>query len=208
MTTTDKMAEALRDCLSMDIHHRACKPWHDKARAALAAHEAEVAAEPVDDPCLVLWQAMNEAQKYGQRTDDKLIVKFLREAGYVIAPAAPAEPTIEMLKAGAAEWLKYGEREACYPLAQGFDKLTPEDAIRRSRLTHVYRAMLAAPSAPAPVALTDEQLLAEAEFTESYDASAPSFQSLLRDDAIVGDFQRRLLIVMRAAIAASKGGAA
>lgn len=40
------------------------------------------------DPCLVLWQAMNEAEKVGNRTDDKLIVKFLREAGYGIAPIA------------------------------------------------------------------------------------------------------------------------
>jgi hypothetical protein len=55
-------------------------------RAAIESTPAHV------DPCVVLWQAMNEAQKYGQRTDDKLIVKFLREAGYVIAPAAPAVP--------------------------------------------------------------------------------------------------------------------
>jgi hypothetical protein len=48
--------------------------------------------------------------------------------------------------------------------------------------------------------VTDKQLLAEAEFAESYDASAPSFMSLLRDDAVVGDFQRRLLICMRAAV--------
>jgi hypothetical protein len=46
--------------------------------------------EPAHDTCLILWKAMNEAEKYGQRTDDKLIVKFLREAGYVIATAAPA----------------------------------------------------------------------------------------------------------------------
>jgi hypothetical protein len=53
---------------------------------------------PAAEPCLALWQAMNEAQKYGQRTDDKLIVKFLREAGYVIAPAAPAPLTDEQIK--------------------------------------------------------------------------------------------------------------
>ena len=40
------------------------------------------------DPCVVLWQAMNEAEKVGNRTDDKLIVEFLRRAGYCIAPIA------------------------------------------------------------------------------------------------------------------------
>ena len=83
-----------------------------------------------------------------------------------------------MLRAGAAEWLKYGEREACYPLAQGFDKLTPEDAIRRSRLTHVYRAMLAAaPAAPAPVPLTEERLesLAAVHFHSKLWSFAKSF---------------------------------
>lgn len=40
------------------------------------------------DPCVVLWQAMNEAEKVGNRTDDKLIVEFLRRAGYCIAPLA------------------------------------------------------------------------------------------------------------------------
>jgi hypothetical protein len=61
--------------------------------------------------------------------------------------------------------------------------------------------LYAAPVAQAePVAITDKQLLAEAEFAESYDASAPSFMRLLRDDAVVGDFQRRLLICMRAAV--------
>jgi hypothetical protein len=55
------------------------------ARAALAAQGVPA------DPCLVLWQAMNEAEKVGNRTDDKLIVEFLRRAGYCIA-ATPAPP--------------------------------------------------------------------------------------------------------------------
>ena len=59
--------------------------------------QAEAKPAPAVDPCLALWQAMNEAEKYGQRTDDKLIVKFLREAGYVIAPAAPATLTDEQI---------------------------------------------------------------------------------------------------------------
>ncbi len=43
---SNKLAEALRNCLSMDIHHRSCKPWREKAEAALAAHEA-AKPEPV-----------------------------------------------------------------------------------------------------------------------------------------------------------------
>ena len=57
----------------------------DYVRAALAAQGVPV------DPCLVLWQAMNEAEKVGNRTDDKLIVEFLRRAGYGIAAATPAQ---------------------------------------------------------------------------------------------------------------------
>lgn len=59
-------------------------------RAAIESTPAQV------DPCVLLWQAMNEAEKVGRRTDDKLIVKFLRDAGYAIAaaPAAPAPLTL------------------------------------------------------------------------------------------------------------------
>ena len=183
-----------------------------QARAALAA-------KLPSDPCLVLWQAMNEAEKVGNRTDDKLVVEFLRRAGYCITPApAPdaedwkppsfrsaylkagkdltpshelieefkaayfawngsphengprvryqvahaalyealaatpaqaqqAEPvTVEMLRAGAAEWVKHGEDAGRYPLAQGFDSpgCCPSQRIEYSRATHVYRAMRAA----------------------------------------------------------------
>lgn len=45
------------------------------------------------EPCVVLWQAMNEAEKVGNRTDDKLIVEFLRRAGYCIATAPAPEAT-------------------------------------------------------------------------------------------------------------------
>ncbi len=64
------------------------------ALAALRELTATPAPAPEADPCLVLWKAMNQAGKVGNRTDDKLIVKFLRDAGYRIAPApAPeAEP--------------------------------------------------------------------------------------------------------------------
>ena len=56
-----------------------------------APAQAQQAAEVPDDPCLVLWKAMNQAGKVGNRTDDKLIVKFLRDAGYRIAPAPAPE---------------------------------------------------------------------------------------------------------------------
>lgn len=132
--------------------------------------------------------------------------KNAARAGYVAAtrlmaaPAAPAEPTLEMLKAGAAEWLKYGEREACYPLAQGFDKLTPEDAIRRSRLTHVYRAMLAAPAAPAPHPDTKDAERYRWLRGENNDSAA----AVVRDYGI--EDPAELDAFIDAAIAASKGG--
>jgi hypothetical protein len=49
MNTTDKLAKALRDCLSMDIHHPSCKPWNDKAREVLAAYEADAKPAPADE---------------------------------------------------------------------------------------------------------------------------------------------------------------
>lgn len=55
---------------------------------------ATPAPAPEADPCLVLWKAMNQAGKVGNRTDDKLIVKFLRDAGYRIAPAPAPEADI------------------------------------------------------------------------------------------------------------------
>lgn len=98
--TPDQAAEALdslddfaRMGVGVDARgpRKVLEQFIEQARAALAAHEAEAKpAEPVSDPCLVLWQAMNEAQKVGNRTDDKLIVEFLRRAGYVIAAAAAA----------------------------------------------------------------------------------------------------------------------
>ena len=72
-----------------------CPSGDGSLRWPCPAHSSEAKPAPAD-PCLVLWQAMNEAEKYGQRTDDKLIVKFLREAGYVIAPAAPAPAWVEV----------------------------------------------------------------------------------------------------------------
>lgn len=84
---------------------------HDPAvQKRLAAQWGYVAAAPAaepTDPCLVLWQAMNEAEKAGNRTDDKLIVEFLRRAGYVISapqPAKAAQPlTEERIRALRAE---------------------------------------------------------------------------------------------------------
>lgn len=153
MTTTNNLAEALRGLLrerNIAARERARK----FAESTLAAYEAQAEAKPAEPP---VWEVSG---KFGtmlfatEAAADAWCAGFPPSVsgGFEVvgrhvhgaAPAAPAEPTLEMLKAGAAEWLKYGEREACYPLAQGFDKLTPEDAIRRSRLTHVYRAMLAA----------------------------------------------------------------
>lgn len=76
---------------------------------ALAAYEEQAAQQgAVTDPALVLWQAMNEAQKVGNRSDDKLIVEFLRRSGYGIAALAatseasnapaPADEGLEALR--------------------------------------------------------------------------------------------------------------
>lgn len=92
--SAEKLAEALRvllDCREYGPVSDRADAWHD-ARAALAAHEAEAKAGPADSAVL-LWQAMNEAEKVGNRTDDKLIVEFLRRAGYVIA-AAPVKESL------------------------------------------------------------------------------------------------------------------
>jgi hypothetical protein len=67
-----------------------------QARAALAAKAPA-------DPCLVLWQAMNEAEKFGNRSDDKLIVEFLRRAGYVLAAAPAPAPEATPAQAQQAE---------------------------------------------------------------------------------------------------------
>jgi hypothetical protein len=117
------------------------------------------------------------------------------------AKPAPAEPVA---------WLVLDESGALVHAAAYRESAHEHinDAINEHGITEAARWVVrpAFAAAPAPWVPTDAELLAEAEFTESYDASAPSFQSLLRDDAIVGDFRRRLLICMRAAIAASKGG--
>jgi hypothetical protein len=89
------------------------------AKEALAAHEAEAKAAPADSAVL-LWQAMNEAEKVGNRTDDKLIVEFLRRAGYVIAAApvnpspTPAPLTDEQIDAMAHKEGDYDERTCCW----------------------------------------------------------------------------------------------
>lgn len=72
-------------------HQMAWQAW--RARASLAAQGVPA------DPCLVLWQAMNEAEKVGNRTDDKLIVEFLRRAGYCIA-ATSAPPQAQQAAQG------------------------------------------------------------------------------------------------------------
>lgn len=83
-------APALCDCGQKQAAE--CDKWEPGCSLGQSLEHARVVraapAAPtpdVDDPCLTLWKAMNEAEKYGQRSDDKLIVKFLREAGYVIA---------------------------------------------------------------------------------------------------------------------------
>lgn len=73
----------------------------DAMRRALAA--AAPAPEAAHDPCLVLWQAMNEAEKVGLRTDDKLIVQQLRRSGYFIAARPQVlSPEAERAKGEAA----------------------------------------------------------------------------------------------------------
>jgi len=74
-----------------------------EAEAKCRSEAAPAPAEPVDDPCLVLWQAMNEAQKFGNRSDDKLIVEFLRRAGYVLAAAPAPAPEATPAQAQQAE---------------------------------------------------------------------------------------------------------
>lgn len=79
-----------------------------KLRATTAP--APEAAKVPDDPCLVLWKAMNQAGKVGNRTDDKLIVKFLREAGYCIAATPAPAPEAER------QALRYAQAGAVMPL--------------------------------------------------------------------------------------------
>jgi hypothetical protein len=67
------------------IKHHLALMDEQRKRAAQGGREAEREASAFD-PCTVLWQAMLEAERFGSRTDDKLIVDFLRIAGYCIAP--------------------------------------------------------------------------------------------------------------------------
>lgn len=45
---------------------------------------------------VALWQAMNEAEKYGLRTDDKLIRKALNDAGYYLVRSMKKPDTCEL----------------------------------------------------------------------------------------------------------------
>ena len=143
-------------------------------RAALEAKPAPA------DPCLVLWKAMNEAEKVGNRSDDKLIVEFLRRAGYVIA-AAPAAPepmfdkAVELVQALGYCWTGIGWLKGDAPAAPAkpvADALRLADAIdpfTRSKapdhLTSKVAAdtlrALAAPAAPAePVVVGHHEFVA------------------------------------------------
>lgn len=120
----------------------------DYARAALAAK-----AVP-DDPCLVLWKAMNQAGKVGNRTDDKLIVKFLREAGYCIAATPAPAPEAER------QALRYAQAEAVMPLIgpllDAWENVTfsaLDDAPELAKcLSEINKAMEGAEAPPAPEA--------------------------------------------------------
>ncbi len=165
------------------------------------------------------WREVRKLYTAEQMRDYALAAVAQSEAKPV---PVPADPTLEMLKAGAAEWLKYGEHEARYPLAQGFDKLRPDDAIHLSRLTHVYRAMLgAAPAAPAPhplQALTeaceDEQNAIDAEryrwLRDAENGSGPS-AGMLEDwkdggwERVHWYYEDELDAAIDAAIEAGKG---
>jgi hypothetical protein len=110
----------------------------------LPVHKCEPAQQ---DTCLILWKAMNAAQKYGQRTDDKLIVEFLREAGYVIAPAASAPVPLTDEQKG-DRW-----RE----LLTHADKFTPADWFEAG-VDFAERAHGIGIAAPAPDTRTPDQI--------------------------------------------------
>lgn len=103
-----KDSDGIYKLMSMQQQWRA---W--QARAALAL---ETNDDAQIDPCVVLWQAMNAAGKVGNRTDDKLIVKFLLEAGYCIAAIAAPAPEAEPCIYPACQ--TNGCREACEAPAQ------------------------------------------------------------------------------------------
>lgn len=158
MSTNTKMASvraikaALRDiCETLKVGSYPKAHEIEEALSLVAAHDAEQAQQCTCD-C---------------RSDSAcLLCAYRKQWGFDTAPveqaaqavpAAPEQVTVEMLRAGAVEWLKYGEHEAKYPLAQGFESegKCPLQRIEHSRATHVYRAMRAvAPAAPAPEALS------------------------------------------------------
>jgi hypothetical protein len=114
------------------------KPYPSYAEEEATRKTQEAKPAPAVDPCLALWQAMNEAEKYGQRTDDKLIVKFLREAGYVIAPAAPSDLC----------------ERICSAIKATDDKSVDEAGCMRDSndcIAIVREQFAAAPAAPAPI---------------------------------------------------------
>lgn len=151
---------------------------------------------PAVDPCLALWQAMNEAQKYGQRTDDKLIVKFLREAGYVIAPAAPAEVS------GHAEFALQALVAAGH-----ISQATVDGALQ------IAKRVVPAPAAPAPHPDTKDaerlDWLSRAGDVGIYMLhDQPGDGDMVLDTDIGNGQGASLRAAIDAAIAASKGGAA
>lgn len=79
-----------------------------QARAALSSRPVQggeqiancIAAGPTATD-VALWQAMNEAEKYGLRTDDKLIRQALNERGYYLVRSLKKPGTCEDMVASA-----------------------------------------------------------------------------------------------------------
>lgn len=155
---TAKLAYALRDCLSMDIHHPSCKHWKDRSRAILAAYEQaqaepKQAAEPFAyvDRVSLLWLsdeartplASIETSLYKTAPGDGWVGVYLAAPVAQAATPAPADP-IGYMNAGHLQELKAGR------LPYGY--VYPEEAAG----AHV--PVFAATPAPEPQPLTDGQI--------------------------------------------------
>ena len=104
---------------------------------------AELIGKEENSPDTYVFSGVNKQWAAWQARAAQAATPAPAPAGWKLVPV---EPTPEMLRAAAAEWLKHGEHGAKFPLAQGFESLgiCPSQRIEYSRATHVYRAMLAA----------------------------------------------------------------
>lgn len=138
-----------KDYLAMNPeYHKIAQRKKDIYRRAAMSEANSLAAKVPADPCLVLWQAMNEAEKVGNRTDDKLIVEFLHRAGYCIATAPAPEAERQALR--------YAQAEAVMPLigplldaweSADRDVLAVEPELAK-RLSQINKAMEGAEAEP------------------------------------------------------------